>query len=186
MKPIARINTQPEEDYKVRRVDVYKQAVYDDVDLLTYKWMEASPLENPQQKNAVASDTTEKLDGRIVARLVAFREAKLRRHIEYALLDEKDMYASDVIPIMDDFFLFMLKLDPEFNEGLLDSLAEYFHRFIVWGALYDWYGSIGMDKQAEFYKKGLDDIEDEITNALRTPSIAKRPMQPFGPARFPD
>lgn len=185
MIPIARFNTEPKEEYKVRRVDVYKQAVYDDVDNYTFKWMEANQLGSAKQENAVSSDTTEKLDGKIISRNVAFREAKLRRLISFALLDEPDMYASDVIPVMDDFYLFMLKLDPEFNDNLINPLAEYFHRFIVWGALFDWYGSIGLDKQAAFYKNGLDEAENDILNALRTPSIAKRPMQPFGPAKFP-
>ena len=185
MRPLAIFNRREEDDFKVRRIDVYKQAVYDDVDLYTYKWMEASSIENPQQKNAVASDTTEKLDGKIITRNVAFREAQLRRKIQYALMPKCDGYASDVNHIGDDMFLFMLKLDPEFDDNLINPIGEYFHRFLVWGALYDWYASIGLQQPAAFYKQGLDEVEDDITNALRSPSYAIRPLQPFGPAKFP-
>lgn len=171
---------------KLRKIAILKGELYDDIDDITYKFMEANPqIQVPEQRNAVASDTTEHLDGKVINRLIAFREAKLRKLIPYALADMEDYFADDVLGLDDDKFHFLLNVEQEFNDNLLQPLAEYFHRFIVWGALYDWYGQMGMMGQASFYKSELDDIEAEITNSLRTPSITKRPMQPFGPARRP-
>ena len=185
MRPIAIFNDDRVPEDKIRRIEVYKQAVYDDIDALTYKWQEMGHVQAPEQRNAVSSDTSERLDGKVLSRNVEFRDAQLRRFISFALADMHEVFQDDITPIMDDSYHYILKVDRSFNDNLLNPLSEYFHRFLCWGALYDWYGSLGLGQQAAYYKNGLDEIEAGITNMLRSPSIAKRPMQPFGPARFP-
>lgn len=169
---------------KLRKVKVYKREVYEDVELFTYKHVEGADIQGAEKRNATSADTTEALDGRIVVRLVAFRDAQLRKLMPFALAKKVDIVADDVNTLNEDYFNYWLKLPEDFDDNLLDPLAEYFHRFLVWGTLYDWYGQIG-SPQANFYAKDLDELEAEIQNTLRTPSIAKKPLQPFGPAKRP-
>ena len=178
-----RINDE-ENPTKLRKIVVYKREVYDDVELLTFKRVEGSDIQGAEKRNAVAADTTESLDGRIVVRLVAFRDAQLRKIMPFAMAKRSDFKADDVMTLEDDRFHYWLKLPEDFDDNLLEPLAEYFHRFLVWGTLYDWYGGIG-DPQAAFYAKDLEELEAEIQNTLRTPSICKKPLQPFGPAKKP-
>lgn len=184
---IVRYTTYPDIPKKLRRISILKQEIFDDIDNITFKFMEANPqaLQAAEQRNAVSSDTSEHLDGQIISRMMQLREAKLRRLIPYALADINDYFADDVINLAEDKYHFLLNVAQAFNDNLLQPLAEFFHHFIVWGVLYDWYGIIGMTGQANFYGSQLEDLEAEITNTLRTPSITKRPMQPFGPAKRP-
>lgn len=177
-------NKDREEGNKVRprKVEVMKQEVYDDIDRFTYKYMDASGPDDPKRKNAISADTVERLDGNVIARLVNFRDAKLRRLIQFALIGIHDEYAVDIISLENDRYHYFMLLPETFDDNLLQPLAEYFHRFLVWGTLFDWYGLMGLD-QANFYAAELDEVEREITDILRTPSVIKKPLQPFGPAR---
>ena len=69
----------------------------------------------------------------------------------------------------------------DFKDIMLRPLAEYIHRFLVFGALYDWYAQFDMG-QAGYYGKMASDAQDEIGSILAGPAIVKRPLQPFGPA----
>ena len=55
---------------KERTITIYKQKLYEDIDAETYKYSEARPDANPQATNASGSDSAERLDGHILARLV--------------------------------------------------------------------------------------------------------------------
>ena len=178
-----------EEPKKFRMVEIYKNEVYKDVDLLTYKHTKGTKpvvcfylLQNPEMRNAIASDNAEEMDGSVIARYVEFRDAKLRRLVQFALVDRPQGYSDDDMTLDDRKYRYWFKLPESFNDNLMEPLAEYFHRFLVWGALYDWYSQFGMP-QAAVYGSELDELEAEIKNTLRTPSLAKRPMQPFGPAK---
>lgn len=176
-----RINTE-ETPMKLRCITIYKREVYEDIELYTYKHVESSQIEGAERRNAVAADTTEGMDGKIVVRNVSFRDAQLRKLIPFALARKEDLGANDITDLEDDRFKYWLKLPEDFDDNLLEPIAQYFHKFLVWGALYDWFGLMG-NSQANFFKNDLDTLEEEINNSLRTPSIAKKPLQPFGPAK---
>ena len=178
-----RINDE-EVQTKLRKVTVYKREVYEDIEMFTYKHVEGSQIEGAERRNATSADTTEALDGRIVVRLVSFRDAQLRKLMPFAMAKRKDLGADDVNDLDDDRYHYWLKLPEDWDDNLLEPLAQYFHRFLVWGALYDWYGQLG-NPQANFFAKDLETLEAEIDNTLRTPSICKKPLQPFGPAKRP-
>ena len=177
-----RYDNSDETPKKIRKITVYKREVFEDIELLTYKHVESSDMQGAGKRNAVSADTTEGLDGKIIIRLVEFRDAKLRKLIPFALAKKCDLGADDVMTLEDDRYHYWLKLPEDYDDNLMEPIAEYFHRFLVWGALYDWYGNMG-NPQANFYKNDLDELEDDIRNTLRKPSIAKKPMQPFGPAK---
>lgn len=173
----------PVVEKKDRTVTIYKQKVYEDIDALSYKYAEARPALHPQESNATSSDTAERLDGHIIARHVEFREAQLRRFMHFALKDDEVVTSANDLMILDSAFVFNFSLPVDFKDALLDPLKDYIHRFLVWGALFDWFGASLGYAQANAYKKDLDDIKNEIINMLRVPGWAKRPMQPFGPAK---
>ena len=176
------INTETDEPKKERKVEIFKNEVYKDVDLLTYKHTEGNAIAIPEARNAIASDVTEDMDGAVIVRYVEFRDAQLRKKLQSVLAEYVRDYADDDLNLEDNMYRYNFLLPESFNDNTLRPLAEYIHRFLVWGALYDWYSQFGM-AQAAVYGQELDKIEEEIASILKGPSIAKRPMQPFGPAR---
>ena len=166
---------------KNRTVEIYKNEVYKDIDLYTHKHTDGTVMPDNRVRNAVSSDVAENVDGAVIARYVEFRDAQLRNRIQFALTDITDEYADDDITMEDDMYRYHFVLPESFNDNTLRPLAEYIHRFLVFGALYDWYSQFG-SAEAGVYGSQLDDLEEQITSALRGSSIVKRPMQPFGPA----
>lgn len=167
---------------KARNVTIYKNEVYKQIDLHTHKHVDAHEEMGLRTANAVSSDITEDVDGAVVADLVAFRDAELRRTFQFALADTEVESATDLNPLSANTIHYNFVVDDGFNDNTLKPLAVYIHRYLVWGALYDWYNQFGMP-QAERYGAQLKSIEDAISSILHGPSIAKRPMQPFGPAQ---
>lgn len=166
---------------KERTIEIYKNEVFKDIELYTYKHIEASALQDVKARNAVQADNSENMDGAVLARYVEFRDAQLRNKLQFALNETTVEYADDDITMQDNKYRYNLVLPESFNDKMLRPLAEYIHRFLVWGALYDWYSQFGM-QQAGIYGSQLDKIEEQISGILRGPSITKRPLQPFGPA----
>lgn len=165
---------------KHRTIEIYKNEVYKDIDLYTHKHVDAHEDMGLRTGNAVSSDNSENVDGAVIARYVEFRDAQLRTKIQFALAPEVDHYADDDLVLDKNKYTYHLIVPEGFNDNTLRPLAEYFHRFLCWGALYDWYSQFGMAQQASVYDTRT--ILDNITGILRGPSIVKRPMQPFGPA----
>lgn len=169
---------------KDRVVTIYKNEVYRDIDLYTHKHVDASGNQDLQVRNAVSADSTEDVDGAVIARNVSFWEAKMRRKLLHSLAEKSDYTADDILTLNDEAYVYNFRLKEDFDDNLLQPLADHMHRFLVWGALFDWYSALGAAgaNQAAVYKQAIKDVEDEMDSILRGPSIAKRPMQPFGPA----
>lgn len=182
MRQVIQIIGEEQEDpRKPRRVIIIKQQVYQDVEAHTYKYTEAAQLQSVKQENSISADTTETLDGASIARFVEFRNAKLRKALQSYMPEEEHFEADDTLDL-ENCFVFWFNLPLEFKDSLLRALTEYIHRFLVWGALYDWYRQLGLQAQAAAYKTDMDELEAEIKGFLRVPSRAKKPLQPFGPA----
>jgi len=167
---------------KPRLIEIYKNNVYKDIELYTYKHVDGSGLQDIKVRDAVAADNAENMDGMILARNVEFRDAQLRRKLRFALEKESIGYADDEITLNDNKYKYKFLLPETFSDNALRALAEFIHRFLVWGALYDWYAQFGM-QQASVYASQLRDIEAAIEGLLKGPSMVKRPLQPFGPAQ---
>ena len=112
-----RINDE-ENPTKLRKITIYKREVYEDVELFTYKHVEGSQIEGAERRNAVSADTTEALDGRIIVRLVGFRDAQLRKLMPFAMAKKSDFGADDVMTLEDDRFHYWLKLPEDFDAQL--------------------------------------------------------------------
>lgn len=182
MRRIQAYIGKPETVKKMRLITIVKQEVYKDVELHSYKFAEAR-AESPEQADTVSADTTERLDGATIARFVSFRDAQLRVLVQNYLAEPERIKADDVLDL-EACFIYALSLNEGFKDVTLGPLAQYMHRYLVYGALFDWYSQMGME-QAGTYAAQLRSIEEEINNMVRTPSRAKTPLQPFGPAHRP-
>ena len=172
---------EPAEQYKLRDVAVSKEQVFKEIDLLTHKHVDGSDQQDNRIRNAVSSDFSEDVDGAVLARYVEFRDAKLRRKVAFALSDLYQEKATDKLTLDEGNYFYHFAVPQGFNDNTLRPLAEYIHRFLVYGALYDWYAQFG-SRQASFYEQQVEDLEDDIASMLRGSSLGKRWLQPFGPA----
>lgn len=169
-----------ETTYKTRKITIHKPKVYADIDVATFKYMDAGEGASPRRENAIASDSLESLDRSIVVSLVDYRDAMLRRSLQTCLADE-DVESADDIQDNEEYYFYMFRLPEGFRDSQLKPMAIFIHRYLVLGALHDWYLRIG-SAQAQAYSSQLEEMECEIVSAFRSPSVAKRPLQPFGPA----
>ena len=176
-----------EDKKKERLIEVLKAGVYKDVDLFTHKRVDALEGGSPQARNARASDSTEGVDGAVISRLVQLRDAELRKAISFALpADDPDneIYReTSRVPADEDKFSYRLIISESVKDELMKPIAVHFHWFLVWGALADWYTSIGDYNQAAAYEKNMNSRLREARSILRGTGFARRPMQPFGPAQ---
>lgn len=168
-------------EQKSRVIEIIKSEVLKDIDLLTHKHVDAHDEMGLRSANAVSSDNAERVDGAVIARYVEFRDAQLRSILQFALKEKEDEHATDILKLKETKYVYSFVVPDGFNDGMLRPLAEFIHRFLVFGALYDWYAQFGM-QQAAVYEKALNGLSDKIAGALRGPSTVKRPIQPFGPA----
>lgn len=178
---LARIH-KSEAPKKTRTIPIYKNEVYKDIDLYTHKYVDGSDIGDLRIRNAVSSDSTEAVDGTLISRYVEFRDAQLRSRMRTALVETEADGADNDLAAEEGAYVYALSLPEEFDDNLLKPLAEYIHRYLVFGTLYDWYAQFGM-RQATVYGEMLDGLEAKINSIVRGPSIHKRPMQPFGPAK---
>ena len=175
---------EPTRKTKLRDVAVLKSQVFRDIDLLTHKHVDGSVQQDNRVRNAVSSDFSEDVDGAVLARYVEFRDARLRAKVSFALADLYQEKATDRLTLDEGSYNYHFVVPEEFNDNLLRPIAEYIHRFLVYGALYDWYAQFeNHSREAANYGAQADDLEDEISSLLRGPSVAPRPLQPFGPAQ---
>lgn len=169
--------------YKTRTIRIIKANVYRDIDDLTYKYAEASDIPSPKVENAIQSDVTENLDGHIMARNVEYRDSKMRSCIcnWIADADSDVLVVTDALKINESYIDYKLEIPATMKDSLLGNVASIIHRYLVYGALYDWYGAGMGHKQADSYAKELTNLENEVQGMLCAVGVVKRPLQPFGP-----
>ena len=173
----------PVQATKLRDIAVSKEQVFKEVDLITHKHIDGSERQDLRVRNAVSSDFSEDVDGAVIARYVEFRDAMLRRKVAFALKDLYQEKATDRMTLDDGHYHYHFSVPDEFNDNLLRPLAEYIHRFLVFGALFDWYSQFeGSSREAAMYGSQVEGLEDDIASMLRGSSVVKRHLQPFGPA----
>lgn len=170
------------EDLKTRKVTIHKPDVYNDIDSVTYKFTDAQTMPTPRQENAVASDASESLDRKLIVSLVDFRDAYLRQRLQTMLAEEVVEEADDITDL-EKYYFYVFRLSTSYRDSTLKPLATFIHRYLVWGALFDWFSHVGITAQARIYESKLAELENDIISNLRSPSRAKRPLQPFGPSK---
>lgn len=165
---------------KTVTITLYKKEIFYDMDANTYKKVDASMTDaNPRAQNAVQSDVTEQLDSSLMGRICDNRDAQLRMRLMWCLKD-CDIDRVDNIPDDNPAYEYVLEVPEDFKGDKLKVLAAKMHDYIVRGGLLDWYYRCGLSNSMTSVE--VQDIESDILSLLR-PSSARRPMQPFGPAK---
>ena len=130
----------------------------------------------------MASDTNEELDELLLMRYCDLWDARLRRRLKFCIVDDGDVLTYTDAPENNDRYTYSLQLDDSLTASDVKAIGTLMHNFIVRGALHDWYYGCGIDITGIYTEDALQDLEDEITSALRGRSYGRKPMQPFGPA----
>ena len=165
---------------KIRKINIYKDKVFDEVDRITYRYADAAAMQDVKQRNAVTSDAGEAMDRVQMDQMARYRDSLLRRRLVFALSDKMDSSASNAEG-ESSVFAYNLVLDEGFDDNNIQPMADMIHRYFVYGILCDWYSQLGQAQYA-VYESKLGELEMEIVSMARGKSIHKRPLQPFGPA----
>lgn len=167
---------------KIRTITLYKKGVHFDIDASTYKLTEATMQTVDQKaKSAVASDKDEVFDAAILNRLTDYRDATLRRRLQFCLKDEEVVSFTNK-PSEEDSYKYELVLPVGFKDASLQVLGTKMHEYLVKGGLLDWYIQTGTNVNTQALATQVSELENAIVNMVRVPSTLKRPLQPFGPA----
>ena len=181
--PITIIDNNDTEPRKIRKVTIHKQAVYTDIDAITYKFADGQGGQlAPRTENAISSDVSEDLDRQLIVSLVDYRDAKLRKFLQTLLVPEEVEEADDITDL-EKYYFYLFSLPESYNDATLKPLAVYIHRYLVLGALFDWFAHLGIAGQAQTYGQQLTQLEQDIVSNLRSPSRTRRPLQPYGPSK---
>jgi len=169
---------------KTRKISLYKDEIYHDIDALTFKRGDVIfDSATDRMRAAVESDAGDKLDGSILLRLTTKRDADLRKILAFCLVCEEQEAFSNR-PDGDDAFRYVLNLDDTVTDDSVRMAATLMHEYIVRGGFLDWYrlcGNAGMCPVTN--EDELIGLTEDIASDLRGASYVKRPAQPFGPRR---
>lgn len=167
---------------KPATITIYKKAILADIDAQTFKRVDGVLSgESDQVKNALSSDSTERLDEHILHGHMENRDANIRKRLAFCLdFYGEDLSVTNLLEIDVPTFEYKLSVPDIFDKQRLKILARMIHNYIVQGTLHDWYATQNMKGNVSAAE--LEDMESEIIGMLRR-SFIKRPLQPFGPQK---
>lgn len=163
-----------------RVITLHKNEVHYDCEAHAFKLMDALSLDI-KVKNAVAADTGDMLDGRMLSRYTDLRDAEIRKRLAFCIADGIVGDVND-IPDNDPTYIYNVTLPEGAKESILLPVKTYLHEYMVRGALYDWYKGCGIGQNPI----DLQEVESWLDKAvadLRGRSWTKVPLQPFGPQK---
>lgn len=165
-------------------ITLYKAIIDKDIDSRTAKRVDASlDQASDRSQNAVASDATERLDGRLITRYRDLRDARLRSRLRFCLVkDTETELVIDNVVKMTPAYIYKLQVPDDFTQDDLYALSTKMNDYITRGTLRDWYLNAGLPPVDD--EDALEELETDIASALRGKSYGRRPLQPFGPAHF--
>lgn len=165
-------------------ITLYKAIIDKDIDSRTGKRVDASlDQASDRSQNAIASDATERLDGRLITRYRDLRDAQLRSRLRFCLVkDTNTELVIDNVVRMTPAYIYRLQVPDEFSQDDLYALSTKMNDYIIRGTLRDWYLNAGIPPVDD--EDTLDELATDIASALRGKSYGRRPLQPFGPAKF--
>lgn len=165
---------------KTAKITLFKQAILDDVNAVTFKRVDGVLAgESEQVKNALSSDSEEHLDKHILHGYMEARDANIRKRLTFCMQkDLEELSASNMLEVDDPLLEYSLLVPESFDRQRLKVLARKMHIYIVQGILHDWYAMQNM--KGNVSEEDLEDLEAEVVYMLRSSGV-KRPLQPFGP-----
>lgn len=169
---------------KTATIKLYKEILDKDIDSRTAKRVDATlDQASDRSQNAIASDATEKLDGRLIVRYRDLRDAQLRARLRFCLVKDTTTELSiDNVVRITPAYIYVLNVSDDFSMDDLQALSTKMNDYIIRGTLRDWYLNAGLQPVDD--EDTLDELATDIASALRGKSYGHRPMQPFGPADF--
>lgn len=168
---------------KERNITLYKQNVHYDIDALTYKLTESTMQgADIKAKSTVASDKDDAFDASVLARLTDYRDATLRKRLQFCLKD-KEIVSFNNKPVKDEAYVYDMVVPVGFKDFMLATIGTKMHEYLVKGGLLDWYIQTGVNVNITPLANQVAELESEIVGMLRVPNNLKKPLQPFGPAK---
>lgn len=165
---------------KTKTIILHKNEVHYDCEAQAYKLMDVIGTDI-KVKNAVAADSGDVLDGRMLSRYTDLRDAEIRKNLAFCLADD---IAADInnLPSNEPTYIYNICLPDDFKENVLLVVRTYLHEYLVRGTLYDWYKGCGIG-QNPIDPQEVESLLDKAVADLRGKSWMKAPMQPFGPRK---
>ena len=166
-------------------ITLYKAIIDKKIDSMTGKRVDASlDQASDRSQNAVASDATERLDGRLITQYRDLRDAELRRRLRFCLVKEDtggELRVDNVV-VATPAYIYKLNVQDDFTADDLTAMSRMMEDYIIRGTLHDWYSGTGLNPSDN--TDALDELADDIASSLRGKHYGRRPIQPFGPADF--
>lgn len=132
---------------KTWTVTVKKKDVFFDIDMLSLSYSETSALEAPVKADRIATETASDGGRRIITRMCDHRVSDLRQLLERFIAPVSASAANDTLATAD--WTFNIRISEEAEDNTLATLADFFHDYIVSGALADYYAQIGQQGNRE-------------------------------------
>lgn len=170
---------------KKATIKLYKAIIDKKIDSMTGKRVDASlDQASDRSQNAVASDATERLDGRLITHYRDRRDAEIRKRLRFCLVKEEtgDELCIDNVSRATPAYIYRINVQDDFSMDDLSAMSNRMEDYIIRGALRDWYLGAGLPAMDD--EDTLEELITDIASSLRGKSYGRRPMQPFGPAEY--
>lgn len=165
---------------KTRKITLHKNEVHYDCEAHAFKLMDVIGPD-VKIKNAVAADSGDILDGRMLSRYTDLRDAEIRKRLAFCIADGVVGEVDD-IPSNDPLYIYNISMADNVKDSLLIPVKTYLHEYLVRGTLYDWYEGCRISPNP-IDKGEVESFLDKAVADLRGRSWVKAPMQPFGPQK---
>lgn len=168
---------------KTRRVVLRTSSILKDIDSLTYKLTDTVNIDGIN-KDSVASDVEESLDGSILNRLLDARVSNLRKRLSFCLADETIIEVDNNNTACSEY-VFDFILPKTFKDHDLKVAGSMMHDYVVRGILLDWYTKLGTNIGASLFSE-VTALESKLVDLFREPSFVKHSTifyQPYGRRR---
>jgi hypothetical protein len=145
---------------KTRTVTVKKKDVYFDIDYLSWYYAHTSAGDDAVKGDAISTETDRPGGRRIVKRLCDRKASDLKTELE-KFLDVTTVTSADDT-YADANWVFNVRITTEAEDNIFPTLADYFHHYIVDGALAAYYAEIGVQGNRESLQKNCADYIENI------------------------
>ena len=153
---------------KVYLLSVVKESVIDEVAAVTRKHTDTAERAKKETvlPDSVASDNNGEIDRGLISRRVQKWYAELRSELRFCLFPATDLETA-TLPIRTYETLdYLMLICPPFDVELLPSVTTLVHDYLVSGALYEWYKSLGSTLGEKYLSEAIAS-KDKVVSMLR-------------------
>jgi hypothetical protein len=161
---------------------ISKDKVISQVEVLAYRRTESSLGDaSVETQNAIQMDSAESTDAALLSRMLAARDAEVRKQLVYCLVpeDAADLIVGNDLNADENEYVYKLEVPENFTKDRLMNAMNSINEYFVYATLHDWYIQHGVVSTVDV--TWLQSLLRQIGGAFRAEFIRK-PLQPFGPA----